>query len=70
MYAEVAWVLASSGTQLQSQTKIDPDYLPDYPSVSCDYDVTELLWKEYHGPQWEWDLQVSDGHKIKEVITE
>ena len=53
MYAEVAWVLASSGTQLQLQTIIDPDYLPDCPSVSYDYDVTELLWKEYHGPQWE-----------------
>ena len=30
MYAEVAWVLASSGTQVQPQIILDPDYLPDY----------------------------------------
>ena len=30
MYAEVAWVLVSSGTQVQPQIIIDPDYLPDY----------------------------------------
>ena len=30
MYFEVAWVLASSGTQVQPQIILDPDYLPDY----------------------------------------
>ena len=37
MYAEVAWVLVSSGTQVQSQVIVDPDYLRDYLSVSYDY---------------------------------
>ena len=37
MYAEVAWVLVSSGTQVQPQIIIDPDYLPDYLSISYDY---------------------------------
>ena len=37
MYAEVAWVLVSSGTQVQPQIILDPDYLPDYLSVSYDY---------------------------------
>ena len=41
MYAEVSWVLVSSGTQGQPQIIIDPDYLPDYLSVS--YDYTETL---------------------------
>ena len=30
MNAEVAWVLVSSGTQVQPQIIPDPDYLPDY----------------------------------------
>ena len=30
MYAEVAWVLAFSGIQVQPQVILDPDYLPDY----------------------------------------
>ena len=29
MYAEVAWVLVSSGTQVQPQIILYPDYLPD-----------------------------------------
>ena len=37
MYAEVAWVLVSSGTQVQPRVILDPDYLPDYLSVSYDY---------------------------------
>ena len=39
MYAEVAWVLVSSETQVQPQIILDPDYLPDYLSVSYDYAV-------------------------------
>ena len=42
MYAEVAWVLVSSGTQVQPQIILDPDYLPDYLSVSYDYQVTVI----------------------------
>ena len=37
MNSEVAWALVSSGTQVQSQLILDPDYLPDYYSVSYDY---------------------------------
>ena len=37
MYSEVALVLLSSGTQVQPQIILDPDYLLDYPSVSYDY---------------------------------
>ena len=37
MYAEVAWELVSSRTQVQLQIIINPDYLPDYLSVSYDY---------------------------------
>ena len=40
MYAEVVWVVVSSGTQVQPQVKLNPDYLPDYISVSYDYDHT------------------------------
>ena len=29
MYAEVAWVLLSSETQVQLEVILDPDYLPD-----------------------------------------
>ena len=41
MYAEVAWVLVSSGTQVQLQIIQDPDYLRDDLSVFYDYD-----WKK------------------------
>ena len=44
MYAEVAWVLVSSGTQVQPQIIPDPDYLPDYLSVSYDYDQIDFYY--------------------------
>ena len=37
MYAEVAWVLVSSRTQVQPQIILDSDHLRDYLSVSYDY---------------------------------
>ena len=37
MYAEVAWVLISSGTQFQPQIVLNPDYHLDYLSLSYDY---------------------------------
>ena len=37
MYAQVAWVLVSSGTQVQPQIILDQCYLPDNLSVSYDY---------------------------------
>ena len=36
MYSEVAWEQVSWGTQVQPQRTLDPDYLPDYISVSYD----------------------------------
>ena len=42
MYAEVAWVVVSSRTQVQPQIIFDPDYLPDYPSVFYDYKMVEF----------------------------
>ena len=38
MYPEIAWVLVPSGIQVQPQILPDPRYLPDYLSVSYDYD--------------------------------
>ena len=43
MYAEVAWVLVSSGTQVQPQVILDPGYLPDYLSVSYDYGLRNIF---------------------------
>ena len=43
MYAEVAWVLVSSRTQVQPQVILDPDYLRDNLSVSYDYGLTQSL---------------------------
>ena len=37
MYSVVVWVLVSSGTQVQLQIILDPDYPPDYFSVSYYY---------------------------------
>ena len=49
MYAEVAWVLVPSGTQVQPQIILDLGYLPDYVSVSYDYAhiefQVELIYK-------------------------
>ena len=40
MYSEVAWVLVSSGTEVQPQIILDTGYLPDYLSISYDYGGT------------------------------
>ena len=40
MNSEVAWMLVFSGTQVQPQIILDPDYLPDYRYVSYDYVLT------------------------------
>ena len=42
MYSEVAWVLVSLGTQVQPQKILSPDDLPDYLSVSYDYEYTTI----------------------------
>ena len=43
MYAEVGWVLGSSGTQVQAQIILDPDYFTDYLSVSYDYAFRKIV---------------------------
>ena len=43
MYSEVALVLVFLGTQVQPQIKLQPDYVPDYLSVSYDYIMTDLI---------------------------
>ena len=43
MYAEVAWALVSSGTQVQPQIIPDPGHLPDYLSVSYDYVLNKVI---------------------------
>ena len=42
-YSDVAWVLVSSATQVQPQIILDPDYIPDYLSVSYDYGVSKSI---------------------------
>ena len=38
MTSEVAWVLVSSGSQVQQPIILDSDYIPDYLTVSYNYD--------------------------------
>ena len=45
MYAEVAWILVSSGTQVQPQVILDPDYFPDYLFVSYYYGNSKIVQK-------------------------
>ena len=44
MYSEVAWVLASSGTQGQLQIILELDYLPDHLSVSYEYNQSHRVF--------------------------
>ena len=44
MNSEVVWVLVSSGTQVQPQIIPDPEYLPDYISVSQNYALDNCFW--------------------------
>ena len=39
---EATWVLVSSGTQVQPQVILKPDYLSDYLSVSYDFGYTKM----------------------------
>ena len=43
MYAEVVWALVYSGTQVQQQIILVPNYLPDYLSVFYDYGTSTLM---------------------------
>ena len=49
MNSKVAWVLVSSRSQVQRQIILNPDYLPDYLSVSYDYAHMLPLKFEGHG---------------------
>ena len=42
MHFEIAWVLVSSGTQIQLQIILDSDYFPDYLSSSYGYVMTRM----------------------------
>ena len=39
---EATWVLVSSGTQVQPQVILKPDYLSDHLSVSYDFGYTKM----------------------------
>ena len=52
MYAEVAWILVSSETQVQPQIILDPDYLPDYLSVSYDHDKKKMMISKKKKIRW------------------
>ena len=41
---EVGWVLVYSETQFQQQIILDPGYLPDFLSVSYDYDCSKSIY--------------------------
>ena len=43
MHPEVTWVLLSSRTQVHLQVILDPDYPPDYLSVSYDYGPIQVV---------------------------
>ena len=45
MNSEVAWVLVSSGTQVQPQIILHPDYLPDWLPVSYHYAANNNIHK-------------------------
>ena len=45
MNSEIAWVLVSSGTQVQPQIILNPDYLPDYHSGSYNYEKSLSISK-------------------------
>ena len=59
MYAEVAWLLVYSGTQVQPQIILDPDNLRNYLSVS--YDClkrpihADIFSKEFS--EFQWDIR-------------
>ena len=48
IYSEVAWVPVSLGTQVQPQIILEPDYLKNFLSISCDYGFPyseqEYIW--------------------------
>ena len=63
MNSKVAWILVSLGTQAQSQTIFDPDYLPDYISIS--YDSALNLAKK---GIWDFHIGTATDTSMKEVI--
>ena len=57
MNSEVAWLLVSSGTPVQPQIILYPDYLPDYLSGSYDYEKTEELMSLWSKENCLWDVR-------------
>ena len=55
MHFEVAWVVASLGTQAQPKIILEPGYLPDHLSVSydCFYPICRLFKISHASVLWE-----------------
>ena len=51
MYSEVAWVLVSSGAQVQPQITVNPDDTPDFPFL-----ITMLKRKASTKKEWTHSL--------------
>ena len=64
MYAEVAWILVSSGTQVQPELILDPDYLSDYLFVSYDYGKRKYV-RSNHSPFMNKNLSKAIMLKVK-----
>ena len=51
MYCSVAWVLSSSGTRVQPQIILDPDYIPDYLMTMVFYDHGKIYLHKKTGKE-------------------
>ena len=47
MYSEVAWVMVSSGTQVQPQTTLEPSYPADFRFFSFEYVIYIAVLKKH-----------------------
>ena len=52
MYSEVAWIQVSLGNHVKPLIILDPDYPPDYLSISCDYGL--LVQNNYKTNQFKF----------------
>ena len=68
MYAEIAWVLVSLGTQVQLEVILDPDYLPDYHSVSYVYVFSK--WMDFQISLSLWELHVLQKKVLLKILQE
>ena len=66
MYSEIAWVLVFLGTQVQPKIILDPNYFPDYLSVSYDYGIT-IYYNVTQISSFIYAFKVNESH-IKKYI--